>query len=89
MSLHCRTREASSYQKVSTLKGALDRAPICRDTARRVRPNTPAALIAHLYGLTRDEFDPILGTFPLVLPDTDAGRAPLTRFTLDALELLC
>ncbi len=33
------------------------------------------ALVAHLYGLTRDEFDHILGTFPLVFPDTDAGRA--------------
>jgi hypothetical protein len=33
------------------------------------------ALVANLYGLTRDEFDHILGTFPLVFPDTDAGRA--------------
>ncbi|MBK8022311.1 MAG: hypothetical protein IPK19_12995 [Chloroflexi bacterium] len=33
------------------------------------------ARVAHLYGLTRDEFDHILGTFPLVFPDTDAGRA--------------
>ena len=33
------------------------------------------ALVAHLYGLTRDEFDHILGTFPLVFPDSDEGRA--------------
>jgi hypothetical protein len=33
------------------------------------------ALVAHLYGLTRDEFDHILGTFPLVFPNTDAGKA--------------
>ncbi|MBI1258033.1 MAG: N-6 DNA methylase [Chloroflexi bacterium] len=33
------------------------------------------ALVAHLYGLLRDEFDHILGTFPLVFPDTDAGHA--------------
>ncbi len=33
------------------------------------------ALVAHLYGLSRDEFDHILGTFPLVFPDNDEGRA--------------
>ena len=33
------------------------------------------ALVARLYGLTRSEFDHILGTFPLVFPPTDAGRA--------------
>ena len=32
-------------------------------------------LAARLYGLTRAEFDHILGTFPLVFPPTDAGRA--------------
>ncbi|MDX2141699.1 MAG: N-6 DNA methylase [Chloroflexota bacterium] len=37
------------------------------------------ALVAHLYGLTRDEFDHILGTFPLVFPDTDDGRAKRAR----------
>jgi hypothetical protein len=31
--------------------------------------------VAHLYGLTRDEFDHIWGTFPLVFPDNEAGRA--------------
>jgi len=33
------------------------------------------ALVAHLYGLSREDFAHILGTFPLVFPDTDAGRA--------------
>src|SRR5690606_33224390 len=33
------------------------------------------ALVAHLYGLSRDDFAHILGTFPLVFPETDAGRA--------------
>lgn len=33
------------------------------------------ALVAHLYGLTRAEFDHILGTFPLVFPDTPEGQA--------------
>ena len=33
------------------------------------------ALAARLYGLTRAEFDHILGTFPLVFPPTDGGRA--------------
>lgn len=35
--------------------------------------------MVHLYGLTRDEFDHILGTFPLVFPDDDAGRAKRAR----------
>ncbi len=33
------------------------------------------ALVAHLYGLSRADFDHILGTFPLVFPDTPEGRA--------------
>lgn len=33
------------------------------------------ALVAHLYGLSRADFAHILGTFPLVFPATDAGRA--------------
>ncbi len=33
------------------------------------------AIVAHLYGLSREDFDHILGTFPLVFPDNDAGRA--------------
>ncbi len=32
------------------------------------------ALVAHLYGLSRDEFAHILGAFPLVFPDTPAGQ---------------
>ncbi len=30
--------------------------------------------MAHLYGLTRDEFAHILGAFPLVFPDIPAGQ---------------
>jgi len=33
------------------------------------------ALVAHLYGLSREEYAHVLGTFPLVFPDDDAGRA--------------
>jgi hypothetical protein len=33
------------------------------------------ALVAHLYGLTREDFEHILGTFPLVFPEGAAGRA--------------
>ncbi len=33
------------------------------------------ALVAHLYGLSRDDFDHILGTFPLVFPDNEADQA--------------
>lgn len=32
------------------------------------------ALVAHLYGLSRQDFEHILGTFPLVFPDTEEGR---------------
>ncbi|MBN1451811.1 MAG: hypothetical protein JW963_12415, partial [Anaerolineales bacterium] len=32
------------------------------------------AIVAHLYGLSRADFDHILGTFPLVFPDDEAGR---------------
>jgi hypothetical protein len=32
------------------------------------------ALVAHFYALSRDEFDHILGTFPLVFPITEAGQ---------------
>ncbi len=32
------------------------------------------ALVAHLYRLTRDDFAHILGTFPLVFPNDDAGE---------------
>ncbi len=31
------------------------------------------AIVAHLYGLSRADFDHILGTFPLVFPNTDDG----------------
>jgi hypothetical protein len=31
-------------------------------------------LVAHLYGLTKDEFAHILGAFPLVFPDNAAGQ---------------
>jgi hypothetical protein len=33
------------------------------------------AIVAHLYGLSREDFDHILGTFPLVFPESDIGRA--------------
>ena len=33
------------------------------------RQSITDALVAHLYNLTRDDFEHILGTFPLVLPD--------------------
>ena len=32
------------------------------------------ALVAHLYGLSRAEFDHILRTFPLVFPSTEEGE---------------
>ena len=49
-------------------KGATD--PAERQTLR----DELDALIAHLYGLSRDDFAHILSTFPLVFPDDDAGE---------------
>ena len=37
------------------------------------------ALVAHLYGLSRADFDHILGTFPLVFPDDEAGQSKRDR----------
>jgi hypothetical protein len=46
------------------------------DPAERARLRDELdARVAHLYGLSRDDFDHILGTFPLVFPDTEVGRA--------------
>jgi len=47
--------------------------------------------VARLYGLTREEFDHILGTFPLVFPETDAGRARRESLlaTYDVLSAEC
>ena len=50
-------------------KGATD--PADRQTLR----DELDALVAHLYGLTRDDFAHILGTFPLVFPNTPEGEA--------------
>lgn len=43
-------------------------------TRQRLRDEIDG-LAAHLYGLARDEYAHILASFPLVFPDTDAGRA--------------
>lgn len=37
------------------------------------------AIVAHLYGLSRDDFAHILGTFPLVFKDTEEGQAKKAR----------
>lgn len=42
---------------------------------RQVLRDELDALVAHLYGLSRDEFDHILGTFPLVFPNDERGWA--------------
>ena len=42
--------------------------------ARQALRDELDALVAHLYGLSRDDFAHILGTFPLVFPDNDDGR---------------
>lgn len=50
-------------------KGATD--PAQRQQLR----NEIDALVAHFYSLSHDEFDHILGTFPLVFPNTADGQA--------------
>jgi predicted type IV restriction endonuclease len=50
-------------------------APVIDPVERQRLRDQIDALVAHLYGLTREEFDHILGTFPLVFPDSEAGRA--------------
>lgn len=47
--------------------------PATEEVDRQVLRDELDALAAHLYGLTREEFDYILGTFPLVFPDTEEG----------------
>jgi hypothetical protein len=37
------------------------------------------AIVAHLYGLSREDLDHILGTFPLVFPNTEEGWAKRER----------
>lgn len=44
------------------------------ESERQQLRNEIDAIVAHLYGLSRDEFDHILGTFPLVFPDDEKGR---------------
>lgn len=41
--------------------------------ARQALRDELDALVAHLYGLSRDDFAHILGTFPLVFPENDDG----------------
>lgn len=69
-----RAEYAALWQQVTgapwdELRGAADPAE-----RQRLRDELDA-LAARLYGLTRAEFDHILGTFPLVFPPTDGGRA--------------
>lgn len=46
---------------------------------RQTLRNELDALVAHLYGLSREEFDHILGTFPLVFPENEEGQARRAR----------
>lgn len=73
--LTCTTAEfADLWQEVMVepwdeTKGATDPAE------RQVLRDELDALVAHLYGLSREDFWHILGTFPLVFPDDEEGRA--------------
>ena len=53
--------------------------PVIDPDERQVLRDEIDALVAHLYGLSRDEFAHILGTFPLVFPDDESGRAKKDR----------
>ena len=50
-------------------------APTTDPAARQQLRDELDAIVAHLYGLTRDDFAHILTTFPLVFPNTPAGEA--------------
>ncbi len=49
--------------------------PTTDPAKRQILRDELDAIIAHLYGLTRDDFAHILGTFPLVFPNNKAGAA--------------
>lgn len=50
------------------------------DSAERQRLRDEIdALVAHLYGLSRGDFEHILGTFPLVFPEDEAGHRKKER----------
>lgn len=69
---------------------AWDETSAATDPAERQRLRDEIdAIVARLYGLTRADFDHILGTFPLVFPDNDAGRARRASLleTFDSLAL--
>jgi hypothetical protein len=71
----------------SVMGSAWDAAKGAVDPAERQRIRDEIdALVVHLYGLNRDEYDHILGTFPLVFPDTPEGQArrAATLATYDA-----
>ncbi|MAS34817.1 MAG: hypothetical protein CL610_12475 [Anaerolineaceae bacterium] len=51
--------------------------PVIDPAARQQVRNEIDVLVAHLYELTRAEFEHILRTFPLVFPGTPAGEAKL------------
>ena len=53
--------------------------PVTDAEGRQVLRDEIDAIVAHLYGLSRDEFNHILGTFPLVFPATEAGQAKRAR----------
>lgn len=49
--------------------------PTTNPAARQQLRDELDAIVAHLYGLSRDDFAHILTTFPLVFPNTPAGEA--------------
>lgn len=49
--------------------------PVVDEAGRQKLRNEIDAIVAHLYGLSRDEFAHILSTFPLVFPDDDTGKS--------------
>ena len=62
-----------NYGEGSQLGGGYGPPAIEAGERQRLRDEIDA-LVAHLYGLSREDFEHILGTFPLVFPDDAAGR---------------
>ena len=73
--LTCTTPEfAALWQEVMGTEWTATQGATAPAERQRLRDELDA-LVAHLYGLSRADFAHILGTFPLVFPDDEAGAA--------------
>ena len=69
-----RAEFADLWQEVMGEAWDIGKAATDDDERQQLRDKIDA-IVAHLYGLSRDDFAHILDTFPLVFPADDEGRA--------------